>query len=156
MTRLVLLMLLLLPAACAAPGPVGPTPMESGSAKTDEPAGFRPTQKHDHPELSLLPPDHSHNSALPSEHAIDPENLIGLLDTDLKRLLGHPDFLRLDPPAQLWQYRNSVCRFDIFLYQDPRHANAYTVTHTEARGLDVNRISGKDCFFSVLKDHAKG
>ena len=164
MTRLVLLMLLLLPAACAAPGstsgptsgPNDPTSAEPLSAKTEQPAQPQPAAKPEHPDLGLLPPNHTHGSALPGDDAVNPEDLIGLHDTDLQRLLGTPDFLRMDPPAQLWQYRNSLCRFDVFLYQDKNHANAYSVTHVEARGLDVNRVSGKDCFFSVLRTRDQG
>ena len=93
---------------------------------------------------------------MPTAGALKADHLIGLVDSELERILGKPDFRRNDPPAQIWQYRNPSCLFDVFLYQDQAAADAYTVTHIEARGRDVNLVSDRKCFLSVLKDRKKG
>jgi len=145
-SRLIVLLLLLFPAACAAPVAVPkPVPKEPAAAAPDKTATTRP-------RITLLPARRPRPIKLPDKNVLKPERLIGLFESDLTRLLGSPDFRRDDPPAQLWQYRNSSCRFDVFLFQDKKRGNAYAVTHVEARGLDVNRVSSGDCYLSVLEN----
>ena len=165
-SRFLLLVLLLLSTACAAPGnPKGAAEIrpEKGQVvggQKHEDVANKPAHKTTpipaKPRFTLLPPTFGPRAKLPAEKALNPNRLLGLLDTDVKRVLGTPDFTRLDPPAQIWQYRESACLLDIFLYQDKNRDNAYAVTHIEARGLDVNRVADKDCIFSVLKNRGPG
>ena len=154
MTRYALLLLLMLPAACAAPGPQDRAP-EGVPVATPEPAQETKSRQHQ-PDINLLPPDQARRAELTTGKALKPEHLIGLHDSDLEKILGMPDFKRKDPPAQRWQYRNPSCLFDVFLYQEKNDADAYSVAHVEARGLDVNRVSDRDCFLSILKDRKPG
>ncbi len=162
MNRFALLLVLLLPAACAAPGTPGPTPVQAVVTVTEpepqavtvaEPEKEQAAPAPAPPDIDLLPPA---RAGLPTANSLQPERLIGLLDSELERVLGIPDFRRKDPPAQIWQYRNQSCLFDVFLFQDKARSNAYAVTYIEARGLDVNRVSDRDCFLSVLKERKQG
>lgn len=146
-TRFLLLLLLLLPAACAASSGSKSVPKESS-----KPAVTENETVPDQPQITLLPPGDIRDDELAGKDILVPESLIGLPDDALMRLLGAPGFRRDDPPAQRWQYRTSACLFDVFLFQDTTRANAYAVTHIEARGLDVNRVSSRDCLLSVLKN----
>lgn len=110
----------------------------------------------DRPAIKLLPPRRTLGTELPAQNAVDPQHLIGMLEEDLLRVLGPPDFKRRDPPAEIWQYRKSSCLLDLFLYQDKERSDAYAVNHVEARGLDINRVSGKACLLSVLRDRNQG
>ena len=153
MNRYALLLLLMPLAACAAPGPQTSAPESAPAAP--QPAQETTTQPRP-PEIDLLPPDHARRAELTTGQALKPEHLIGLLDRELEKILGTPDFKRKDPPAQRWQYRDPACLFDVFLYQDKNRADTYTVAHVEARGRDVNRVSDRDCFLAVLKDRKPG
>ena len=46
----------------------------------------------------------------------DPEEFIGYRPQRLLPILGAPDFVRRDGPAQIWQYRAENCVLDLFLY----------------------------------------
>lgn len=46
----------------------------------------------------------------------DPEEFIGYGPQRLLPIMGAPDFVRRDGPAQIWQYRAENCVLDLFLY----------------------------------------
>lgn len=46
----------------------------------------------------------------------DPEEFIGYRPQRLLPIMGAPDFVRRDGPAQIWQYRAENCVLDLFLY----------------------------------------
>jgi hypothetical protein len=81
---------------------------------------------------------------------------MGLADSALARLMGAPEFKRIDNPAALWQYRGTNCILDVFLYAD---GPVYRVTHLEFRqaGAGNGPMDGraaKICF-SGLRPGAK-
>jgi hypothetical protein len=80
-------------------------------------------------------------------------DLIGVDSDGLAGLLGEPDFRRLDPPAELWQYRIEDCMLDVFLYLDEARGGAYAVTHVAARGRagtdGETSITGDACIASI-------
>jgi hypothetical protein len=47
-----------------------------------------------------------------------PRTLAGLSANEVVALYGEPDFRRVEPPAELWQYRTADCVLDLFLYGD--------------------------------------
>jgi len=46
------------------------------------------------------------------------QGLRNLTGQDLVSRIGTPDFVRRDPPAEIWQYRNATCVLDVFLFQE--------------------------------------
>jgi hypothetical protein len=60
--------------------------------------------------------------------------LTGMEPAQLIALLGEPDLRRLEPPAELWQYRNADCVLDVFLYAD---GGGYRVLRSETRSRHV-------------------
>jgi len=73
--------------------------------------------------------------------------LTGLSETALRRLLGAPDFRRREASAQIWQYRSAECVLDLFLY---RRAGAYRVAYAETHDRDVVRVSQSSCYAGLL------
>jgi hypothetical protein len=56
------------------------------------------------------------------------------LSTDaVAALVGEPDFRRVEPPAELWQYRTEDCVVDLFFYGDGKDRR---VVLADARGRD--------------------
>lgn len=78
-----------------------------------------------------------------------PRILLGLQHHQVMALLGEPSFKRRDDPAQIWQYRDSICILDVFLYR-PDGGGAYRVTYVEVRGHGVIKVSREDCFLRLL------
>jgi hypothetical protein len=102
----------LLPAACgtphlkttaqSAPGAATTAGSAAESAPDAQPAGFTPTAG----------------------------NLLGANPTKLEQWLGKPGMVRLDDPAQVWQYRAQGCVVDVYLYPS---SDGMAVSHAEAR-----------------------
>lgn len=97
-------------------------------------------------EAPSLPPAASRDGApKPVAAAIrvpDLGKLSGLSASELIALIGKPDFRRVEPPAELWQYRSADCVVDIFLYGD---GPAYRVVHAESRDRDPSGVSRGHC-----------
>ncbi len=95
-------------------------------------------------------PDQTKTAALPSAPRIDddPARLMGLDATSLAKLLGAPDLLRREPPAEVWQYRGESCVFDVFLYEA---AGGQRVTYLEARDATARRIAARGCLNQLLR-----
>jgi len=80
--------------------------------------------------------------------------LRGATPDQLNVLIGAPDFLRKDKPAEFWQYRSSVCRLDLILYERQTSTNM-TVDYFSVKALrnitSPNSISNKACLTSLIK-----
>lgn len=63
---------------------------------------------------------------------LDPAALLGLARADVAALLGPPNILRRDPPAEMWQYQNEACVLHVFLFAAKAEAG-YRVRHVEVR-----------------------
>jgi hypothetical protein len=98
--------LCLLPAACGTAhletAPESASGTATDSAPDAQPAGFTPTAG----------------------------NLLGANPTKLEQWLGKPGLVRLDDPAQVWQYRAQGCVVDVYLYPS---SDGMAVSHAEAR-----------------------
>ena len=66
------------------------------------------------------------------------EKFSGMERAQVARLLGRPDFVRRDAPAEIWQYRAGGCILDLFLYEE---RGGMRVAHAELRG----RAAGGSC-----------
>ena len=72
----------------------------------------------------------------PSTLNDDPSRLMGLDGAALGALLGRPALRRVEPPAEVWQYRGERCVLDVFLYA-PGAGAPHVVTYYEIRGGDA-------------------
>lgn len=57
-------------------------------------------------------------------------------------LVGEPDFRRVEPPAELWQYRGAACVVDFFLY---RGEDGLRVIDADGRDRDPKHESPTRC-----------
>jgi len=89
-------------------------------------------------------------AALPSDPDIDddPKRLIGLGRDGLYDLLGMPEIVRRESPAQVWQYRGVTCVFDVFLYEDGADSR---VTYVEARDSHGTKGQTRQCLNELLR-----
>jgi hypothetical protein len=73
---------------------------------------------------------------------------------DVEALVGDPDFRRVEPPAELWQYRTAECVVDLFFYGQGEDRR---VVHEDARGRDPAH-EDKSCGdgSEVFKDRLRG
>jgi hypothetical protein len=129
--RRVVVLGLLLPAACAAP-PAAPPGAEMPAippASVAAPAA---------PAASAV--------ALPAVPVSAAPGGLGRLGSargvELAALLGRPDFLRRDGPAEVWQYRTRSCVLDFFLYDEP---DGQRVAHAEARNRAGAAMTARRC-----------
>ncbi|MCZ6509814.1 MAG: hypothetical protein O7A62_04415 [Alphaproteobacteria bacterium] len=85
----------------------------------------------------------------------NPEILIGLAPDAVDNLLGVPDLVRRDGPAEVRIYREpqNRCTFHVFLYVNAAAGPASAVEYYEARDKD-GRIEGadiKECYRALVK-----
>ncbi len=102
------------------------------------------------PDLAMSPDVRGRDIVPAPDRVPAPRTLLGLEHHQVMALLGEPSFTRRDDPAQIWQYRDSICILDVFLYR-PEGGGAYRVTHVEVRGHGVIKVSDEDCFLRLLK-----
>ncbi len=137
-------------AAQAADAEVPAPPAEQArEAEGPTPETPAPASK-DLPDLAMSPDVRGRDIVPGPDRVPAPRTLLGLEHHQVMALLGEPSFKRRDDPAQIWQYRDSTCILDIFLYR-PKGGGAYRVTHVEVRGHGVIKVSDKDCFLRLLK-----
>ena len=86
----------------------------------------------------------------PPEPAIDddPARLLGLGPRDLEGLLGGPELVRRETPAESWQYRTGACVLDVVLYDEVQGGR---VTYVEARDHGGAQIATRPCLNQVLR-----
>lgn len=89
-------------------------------------------------------------AAVPPEPEIDddPGRLLGLGPDGVADILGRPELIRHESPAQVWQYRSADCVFDVVLYQQ---AEGDRVTYVEARDGDGERTEPRACLNQLLR-----
>jgi hypothetical protein len=77
-----------------------------------------------------------------------PEDILGLAADAIEKLLGRPELVRRDAPAQVWQYRSASCIVDLYLYPEK---TSYRVAFIEARDRSAARMAADRCFDSLAK-----
>jgi hypothetical protein len=68
--------------------------------------------------------------ALPAAAAVTAGSLLGANPAKLEQWFGKPRLVRLDEPAEVWQYRGQGCVLDVYLYPG---TGGMEVSHAEAR-----------------------
>ena len=93
-------------------------------------------------------------SKVPPRIFPDTDVLKGATPDQLTALIGVPDFLRKDKPAEFWQYQSSICRLDLILYERKTNTNL-AVDYFSVKALDgINvpkKIGAKSCLSSIIK-----
>jgi hypothetical protein len=107
------------PAQAAAVTPAAPTPAAPA------------------PRVAALPPIND-----------DPAQLMGLDRGGVGALLGAPDLVRREAPAEIWQYVGGECVFEVVLYQ--RGAD-YAVSYLEARDASAAVRPAQPCLNQILR-----
>lgn len=105
------------------------------------------------PEQSASLPSRPAPRAIPE---MDPEKLIGLDGGTITALIGKPGFRRIDPPAELWRYRQADCILDIFLYATGKESGPKRATHVEARVRSGQPLPARRCLNAILKARVEG
>lgn len=75
-------------------------------------------------------------------HAPAIRDLDGLAPEQVAALIGHPDLRRVDPPAEIWQYRNADCVLNLYFYgagAASKLVYAETRSRVPERGLAASR-----------------
>jgi hypothetical protein len=78
----------------------------------------------------------------------DPEELVGLDHTAVRRVLGDPARVRNEMSAQVWQYVTGDCVVDLYLYAA---AGGMKVTYVEARSHTAESAPTGRCLKSLLE-----
>lgn len=89
------------------------------------------------PQVAALPPIDD-----------DPAQLMGLDRDGLNALLGTPDLIRRDAPAEIWQYVGGDCVFDVVLYES---GTGYAVSYLEARDAAAAVQPPRPCLNQLLR-----
>ena len=116
-----------------------------GACQAPAPAAIPPVD----PEPAVATPDPA-TAALPPEPVIndDPQQLMGIGPGALGAILGEPELIRREAPAEIWQYRNDGCVLDVFLYDT---AGQREVTYVEARDGTAQRMDTRACLNTLLR-----
>ena len=120
--------------ACQAP------PKPAVVPPVTETPGAVPEAAQPDPATATLPPEPMIND--------DPQQLMGLGPSALRALLGEPELVRREAPAEIWQYRNENCVFDVFLYDTTGQPK---VTYLEARDGEAQQIETRACLNGLLR-----
>ena len=114
-----------------------PATTASASAAPVQPAVAPATAPSRAPQQAALPPIHD-----------DPAQLMGLDRDGVAGLLGAPDLVRREAPAEIWQYSTGDCVFDVVLYQ--RGAD-FAVSYLEARDASAAVQPAQPCLNALLR-----
>ncbi|MEE9545309.1 MAG: hypothetical protein V3V55_06940 [Rhodospirillales bacterium] len=145
-------------AACAPPPRIPQAAAAPKPIKTDTKAvdGKEPVKSARRPPSSpaLTPTRKENRAQFAGKYTPRPKQVVGLERGQVTAFLGQPDFIRKDAPAEIWQYRGSVCTLDLFLYEE-KNGDAYKVAHFEVRGRTKVSVAREECFLSLLKDRRR-
>ena len=72
-----------------------------------------------------------------------PTELVGLKKEGVQDLLGDPQLIRRDGPAEVWQYTANACILDLFLYEIGEN---YRVEYMELRTQPGEDTARERCY----------
>jgi len=78
----------------------------------------------------------------------DPAQLMGLDRDGVGALLGTPNLVRREAPAEIWQYFAGDCVFDVVLYE---RGAGYAVSYLEARDTAAAVQPPRPCLGKLLR-----
>jgi hypothetical protein len=71
-------------------------------------------------------------------------DLKGLAPAQVTALIGDPDLRRVDPPAEIWQYRSADCVLDLYFY-DSGATSRMVYAETRSRLPQRSPTAGAPC-----------
>jgi hypothetical protein len=74
-----------------------------------------------------------------------PDQLLHLVDADVRQILGEPEFVWVEADAAMWRYRGQGCFVDVFLYPGEG------VTFVDVHGDDLDDTARNACFRDLVK-----
>ena len=117
------------------PPPPGPPP------RKPLPGIYQESSKSDHEGLEAL---RTYEAVKLTE-----DNLIGIEPVDAMGLLGVPEDIRDDPPAQVWAYQRDGCRLEIYFYLDLESDNLRSLTY-ELEAGEPSEAARQACLTRLL------
>ncbi|USG61152.1 hypothetical protein NBZ79_18510 [Sneathiella marina] len=85
---------------------------------------------------------------------LEPEIMIGQSVVDVREVFGAPSLLRIDNPAEVWQYLVPECALHLFFYPD-RTDGQLKVSHISINGrkrVTASELDPKLCFNNYLRE----
>jgi len=74
-------------------------------------------------------------------------DLNGLAPVQVAALIGAPDLRRVDPPAEIWQYRRADCVLDLYFYDSGASSSmVYAEAHSRAPERTPDAVSCQQGF----------
>ena len=73
-------------------------------------------------------------------------DLNGLAPAQVAALIGDPDLRRVDPPAEVWQYRNADCVLELYFYDSGANSR---MVYAETRSRTPNAMTCTQGFGSL-------
>jgi hypothetical protein len=116
---------------------------DSAAIQLPQPA----TAKNAHPGEVTVPLPKEITRGISSLKEKSAKEFNGYQAQSLVGLIGRPDFVRRDGPAQIWQYRSNACILDLFMYGATTDK---TVKHAELRGGTIGKGPSRGCFAKLL------
>lgn len=142
MRRAVLLIAVLLPAACAQPAPQdGGAALQGALASHQASLGAIAGQPA--PAARVVP-----SGPVPAQAS----QLVGQTPDAVLHWLGPPRLRRAEGSAEVWHYQSSQCHLDLVLYPEPGVQPGLRVAFASARAIGAARRAEAAC----LRDIARG
>lgn len=142
MIRAALPWLLLLPVACAPPGPDGAAGLQDAlAAHQASLAGIAGL-----PAVAAPPP-----GEVPSLAA----QLVGQTPDAVLQWLGPPRLRRAEGRAEVWHYQASQCHLDLVLYREEGPQPVLRVAFAAARAAGAARRAEAACLRDIARDAAR-
>ena len=101
-----------------------------------------------HADILAAPVAITRAPTFPKKLDNDPQQFLGLVGTAVVLKLGVPNLIRRDGTAEIWQYRETACILDVFLYAS---GDEQLVRHIELRRRNTSNELYQRCFVELLK-----
>jgi hypothetical protein len=153
-----LLLALLLPAACAQPGPpeaaqvleeVLATHNASMAGVQGRPVAAPTVAAQPASAPTAAPSFTTHAAGTPPDAA---GALVGLSPEALRQHLGEPRLRRPEGPAEVWHYQASHCHLDLVLYPGEGPRPGLRVAFASARSVGTARRGEAACLRDIARD----
>ncbi len=80
------------------------------------------------------------------------KDLMGMGPDQLQHLFGHPQLVRSETGAEIWQYRAQACVLDLYLYPQEAAGTPLRVTYLEARDRSAASLAADPCVSALMTE----